>query len=252
MSPRARNALFLVAASGVAALLVPALVRLAVADAGDTVAAHYLDVAVGQRRSLNVVSSVIFDYRGFDTVFEQLILFAAVVGTTLLLRVQTGETDREPHDARPSRDVPPTAGAVRVAGVWLAGVSVLVAVYIILAVHVTPGGGFQSGVLIAGAVLAVYLVDEYGLYDRLTSKVVLEGVEATAAGAYLAVGLTGLIASGSFLANVWPLEAPDGLYAGGTIWVLNLIVGFEVTAGFMLIFSEFLQQAVLIRERAAR
>lgn len=249
MSGRVREVVFLVAAVGVAALLVPAFVDLAGVDPGDTVAAHYLEVGLAQRRSYNVVSSVIFDYRGFDTVFEQLILFAAVVGVSLLLRVQSRESDEEPRDARPSREVSATAGAIRLAGIVLAGVCVLVAVYIILAVHVTPGGGFQSGVLIAGGLLAIYLADEYALYDRLNPTQFVETVEASAAAAYLAVGLLGLMVGGTFLANVLPLQAPDGLYAGGTIWVLNLIVGFEVTAGFSLIFGEFLEQAVLVRER---
>lgn len=253
MTARGRHVLFLIGAAGIAGLLIPALVRLAaVGDFADLVAGYYLDVAVAERHSYNVVSSVIFDYRGFDTMFEQLILFAAVVGVALLLRVQAGEVEREPQESRATRHVPGTSSAIRVAGVVLAGFTLLVALYIILAVHVTPGGGFQSGVLIAAGLLSIYLADEYRVYDRLAPVTLVERVEAVAAGSYLVVGLAGLAVAGTFLANVLPLGDLGGLYAGGTIWVLNLVVAFEVTAGFVLIFTEFLEQAVLIRQRARR
>lgn len=253
MSARARHLLFLAGAAGLLAFLVPASFRLAaVAEFSDLIAGYYLDVGVNERRSYNLVSSVIFDYRGFDTMFEQLILFAAVVGVSLLLRVQAGEVEREPQESRGTRQVPGTSSAIRFAGIFLAGFALLVALYIILAVHVTPGGGFQSGVLIAAGLLSLYLADEYRVYDRLAPVAAVERVEALAAGSYLLVGLAGLAVTGTFLANILPLGELGGLYAAGTIWVLNLIVAFEVTAGFVLIFAEFLDQAVLIRERAGR
>jgi len=37
----------------------------------------------------NVVTSVVFDYRGFDTLGEATVLFCAVVGVALLLRKVT-------------------------------------------------------------------------------------------------------------------------------------------------------------------
>lgn len=254
MSARLRTIVFVVGAVGVAAALVPALVQLTAVDAfADLIATYYLEVGVEQRESYNVVSSVIFDYRGFDTMFEQLILFSAVVGVSLLLRVQREEVEeREAHDSLPSRDVPSTSGALRLAGSVLVGFALLIGVYILLAVHLTPGGGFQSGVLVSAGFLAIYLADEYALYDRLTSVAVLERIEAVAAGSYLLVGLAGLVVGGALLANVIPLGEVGGAYAGGTIWVLNLIVGIEVTAGFVLVFSEFLQQAVLVRRRGRR
>lgn len=246
-----RLAVFTVGAVGVAATLVPALVQLtAVDEFADLIANYYLDAAVEERRSYNIVSSVIFDYRGFDTMFEQLILFAAVVGVALLLRVQREEVEERAHESRSARDAPPTSDAIQVAGAVIAGLSVLIAIYIILAVHITPGGGFQSGVLVAAGLLAVYLADEYALYDRLTPIDAIERVEAISAGSYLVVGLAGAAAAGTFLANFLPLEELGGLYASGTIYVLNIIVWFEVTAGFVLVFSEFLQQAVLVRRRA--
>lgn len=253
MTARARQLLFLAGTAVAAPLLAAALIDLArTADFARLIGAYYLDAGVADRRSYNVVSSVIYDYRGFDTMGEQLILFAAAVGVGLLLRVQRGEVERSARESIAGREVPSPSSALKLAGVVVMGFTFLIGVYIILSVHVTPGGGFQSGVLLASGLLAAYIASEYGVYARLAPEAVLERVESVAAGLYVAVGFAGLLVAGSFLANFVPLGSMGGLYGGGTIWVLNLIVGFEVTAGCILIFTEFLEQAVLIRERARR
>ena len=48
-------------------------------------------VSVPERHVTDVVTAVNFDYRGFDTLGEEFIFFAAVLGVVLILRPQTGE-----------------------------------------------------------------------------------------------------------------------------------------------------------------
>ena len=87
MSRGVRSGLFLVSAAGLTALLL-----WAVADLPDF--GHYRgpygkvlnSVAVGERHTTNVVAAVVFDYRGVDTMGEEFILFASVMGVALLLR----------------------------------------------------------------------------------------------------------------------------------------------------------------------
>lgn len=249
MSRATRNALFLASATVAGAVVVGALVQVtSMDDFRDLISVYYLDVGVVSRSSYNVVSSVIFDYRGFDTMIEQLILFTAVVGTTLLLRRQAGEREEQARSSLDARAVPAPGSAIRAAGIVLAGFSVLVAIYVILAVHVTPGGGFQSGVLVAGGVLILHVALGFDVYGPVVPTSTVERIEAISAGVYVLVGVAGIVVAGSLLANVLPLGSLGGLYGGGTIWVLNLIVGFEVTAGFVLLFTEYAEQTLLIRE----
>lgn len=250
MSRTTRNVLFLASATVAAAVVVAALVQVtSMDDFRDLISVYYLDGGVVSRSSYNVVSSVIFDYRGFDTMIEQLILFTAVVGTTLLLRRQADEREQQVRSSLEAREVPAPSSAIRAAGIVLAGFSVLVAIYIILAVHVTPGGGFQSGVLIAGGVLTLHVALGFDVYGPVVPSSTLERIEALSAGLYVLVGVAGIVVTGSLLANVLPLGSLGGLYGGGTIWVLNLIVGFEVSAGFVLLVTEYAEQTLLIRER---
>ena len=80
-----------------------------------------LRVAVAQTHATGVVSAVNFDYRGFDTVGEEFILFTAAAGMAVVLRHLRGERDRSAVDEAAGRDVPPTSGAVRMVALLFAG-----------------------------------------------------------------------------------------------------------------------------------
>ncbi len=93
-----------------------------------------------QRHITNYVTAVMFDYRGLDTMVEEFILFTAVMGLVLLLR-----SGRDAAEQRP-RDVV-TSDAVRTVGGTLAPVLLLFGLWVITFGYITPGGGFQGGVI---------------------------------------------------------------------------------------------------------
>ena len=103
MSARARVPLFLVAAAGLAALLGLGVAGLpAFGDYHGPYGLVLNHVVLAQRHTTNVVAAVVFDYRGFDTLGEELILFAAVTGVALILR--------EAREAEAKRIVDPVRG----------------------------------------------------------------------------------------------------------------------------------------------
>ena len=57
-------------------------------------------IAVGQTNATGVVSAVNFEYRGFDTVGEEFILFVAAAGVATVLRHLRGERDRPARTRR--------------------------------------------------------------------------------------------------------------------------------------------------------
>jgi len=83
-------------------------------------------VAVTERHSTDVVSVVNFDYRGFDTLGEESILFASVRGAALLLRKQPSEEKRDPEEQKPGRQVPEMSDAVKVLTLGLAAPTILI------------------------------------------------------------------------------------------------------------------------------
>jgi multicomponent Na+:H+ antiporter subunit B len=65
------------------------------------------------------------------------------------------------------------------------------------------------------------------------------------------VAAAGLVFGTAFLANFLPLGTAGDLFSAGTMQPLSVAVGLEVTGGFVLILSEFLDQTLVVRRRGA-
>lgn len=248
LSFAARRRLFLIGAAGLGALMLWGLAGLPDYRDFTPLYGQVLNhVAVEERSTTAVVTAVNFDYRGFDTLGEEFILFAAVLVLVLLLRRLRGEhrgaLDRDPRHRHT------TSAAVRLTCVALVGPTVLLSIYITMHGHLTPGGGFQGGVIAATALLLVYLGSDYATMQRLRPMALVETAKAAGAGGFVLIGLAGLIAAGSFLENFLPLGTPGELVSAGTIPLLSLAVGIEVSGGFVLLLSEFLDQLLVIRRK---
>jgi multicomponent Na+:H+ antiporter subunit B len=253
LSFEGRRRLFLVGAAVLAALLVWGLAGLPDFRGFTPLYGQLInDVAVEERSTTAVVTAVNFDYRAFDTLGEEFILFAAVLGLALLLRQARDERYGPIDDDAPERRPPQTSAAMRLLTVLTVPFSVLVAVYITAHGHLTPGGGFQGGVIAATALLLVYLGGEYMAMRSVRPLALVETSKAAGAAAFVLIGLGGLIAGGAFLENFLPLGDPGELVSAGTIPLLSFAVGLEVAGGFVLLLSEFLDQLLVVRGGTAR
>ena len=244
----ARRWIFLVGGIGLAALLLRGLAELPDFQSFTPLYGQLINsVAVEERSTTAVVTAVNFDYRAFDTLGEEFILFAAVLGLALLLRETRDERQGPIDDDAPERRPPPTSAALRMLTVLLVPFTVLFAVYITAHGHLTPGGGFQGGVIAATGLLLVYLGGEYMTMRRVRPLSLVEVSKASGAAAFVLIGLGGLLAAGAYLENFLPLGEPGNLISAGTIPLLSFAVGFEVAGGFVLLVSEFLDQLLVIR-----
>ena len=238
MSRGARTGLFAVSAAGLTALLLWAVAGLP--DFG-----HYRgpygkvlnSVAVGERHTTNVVAAVVFDYRGVDTMGEEFILFGSVMGVALLLRHSRRERRRLPERVR--------SDAVRLAGIGFVAALLVLGLYVVAHGYLTPGGGFQGGVILASAFVLVYLAGDYHSYRALTPTPAVDFVEGAGAGGYVVVGIVSLLLGSAFLHNFGPLGTTGTLASGGSIPFLNVASALEVSAAFVLLFSEFLDELVV-------
>jgi multicomponent Na+:H+ antiporter subunit B len=208
-------------------------------------------VSVPERHITDVVTAVNFDYRGFDTLGEEFIFFAAVLGVALILRPQPGETPGHVADFATGRAVPPTSDAVRVLGLGLTPLTVLFGIYVVTHGQLTPGGGFQGGVVLATGVLLLYLAGEFEDLHGLYTEAILERAEAIGASGYVAVGLLGLVGGSAFLDNVLPLGRIGSVFSAGTVAVIDVCVGLEIAAGLVLILTTFLRQTIVLRRQGA-
>ena len=112
-------------------------------------------------------------------------------------------------------------------------------VYIISFGHLTPGGGFQGGMILVGAVMTFYLAYAYNILRRYTEEE-LELTEAGAILAFLFIGLLGLF-RGGFLDNLLRGGIRGSLLSGGFIPALNIVVGLKVAAGTLVVIVVLLE-----------
>jgi multicomponent Na+:H+ antiporter subunit B len=205
------------------------------------------DLAVAgtlQHRSANAVSSVNFDQRAFDTLGEELILLASVAGAAVLLRPRSDE-----------RETPGFPGGYVLAPVQLLTyvllpVTVLLGIDVILHGHLTPGGGFQGGVVLATGLHLLYVGGTFQTLERLRPLEAFELAEAFGAAAFGAIGIAALAASSAFLADVLPNGTFADAISAGTVPLLSIAVGIEVASSVVVLLAAFLRQALAIRETA--
>src|SRR5947209_104701 len=136
---------------------------------------------------------------------EEFILFAAVLGASILLRREPDELahsggsggsggDEGPRDRAGSG---PTLEVVRVFGYVVLPFVVVVGIYVIAHGHLSPGGGFQGGIVLATGLHLLYIAGDYAALRRLCPERVFEVSEAAAAAAYVLLGLAGLAVTGA-------------------------------------------------------
>jgi multicomponent Na+:H+ antiporter subunit B len=236
---QARLLLFAPAIAGFGALLVWAVAGLP--DFGSTEHRYgYVinHVALPERHMTNAVTALVFDYRGFDTMGEEFILFAAVTGVVLLLRRHEREGGHVQSDSTRS-------DAIRVVGVLGVGVGVLVGLWLVAFGFVTPGGGFQGGVAVASGVVLVYAAVDYRAWSRVGRPDVLEAFEGVGAGAYVVIGIAALVAGMPFLTNLLGPGDAGTVWSGGSAALVNWAAGTEVAAANLLLFGEFLEEYIV-------
>jgi multicomponent Na+:H+ antiporter subunit B len=116
--------------------------------------------------------------------------------------------------------------------VWLI---ILYGIHIILHGHLSPGGGFAGGVVIALAFLNVMLTYGHQTITRWLNIDFLHDLEPACGALYLAVGILGIAMSGSFLANFLSKGTLFNLISSGNILVLNIIIGIKVAMGLFTV-----------------
>jgi multicomponent Na+:H+ antiporter subunit B len=206
-------------------------------------------VAVAETNATGVVSAVNFEYRGFDTVGEEFILFVAATGMAVVLRHLRKERQQKEDDPTADWAIPPASDAVRLAALFFTGPVVVMGWFLASHAQTSPSGGFQGGVVLATAFILIYLSGEFLLFRRISPADVTDAVEAVGAGGFAASGISAVVMGLPYLKNFLPRgTVPGAVSSGGTIPLISFFVGVEVAAAFILIVGELVEQNLLVRQ----
>lgn len=241
---RVRITVFLIAAVGMAALFAWSYRDLPpLGDYRGPYGYYITQLAVYERHATDTVNAITYDYRGIDTLGEEYILFASVIGVLLLFRKQP-EEDESNKDWEFPEDRIPATDTIRITMQVMVAMMVVFGIYIASHGQLTPGGGFQGGVMLATAPLLVFLSGRVDTFDKVVSSPLLDLAEATGAAGYAAIGVSAILAGAAFLTNWIPLGQTGSLLSSGTIECISVAVGLEVSGSFVLVMHSYLQEII--------
>lgn len=179
----------------------------------------------------NLVSAIYLGYRAYDTLGETIVLLVAVTGTIGILKkagavLEDRTSFALPGEKRKSNYM--RTHLLETVTSKLGPIVLLFGFYVMLYGHLSPGGGFQGGVVVASGIVFLALGSSGDATSGLIRQDVLGRIEALAFLLLLLVSMSGIFLGRGFLDN--PLRVYSSLPAAFII-LLNIIIGLKVGAG---------------------
>ena len=199
---------------------------------------YYAERTAADIGAANIVTAIVVTYRGLDTLGEVTVLFlaASIVGLVLSRNMQlpNGLNAPNPPKAPPQRA--PVGELLTTGTRYLVPMILLLGVYVFVNGHLTPGGGFQGGAIVASGVLMLLLADPLKKF----SHGLISAIESLAGIFYVVIGLLGLLLAGGFLDNRFlPLGTLGELFSAGAIPLIYSLIGLKVGAEFSSMLADF-------------
>ncbi len=161
----------------------------------------------------NLVTAIVVTYRGLDTLGEVTVLFIATAGIGFLM----GKKKKLITPKRPASELLQNGAS------FLLPIIILFGVYIFMHGHLTPGGGFQGGVVIASGILFMMLINQDWSHN------VFLFLESFSGFFYVTIGALGIVLAGGFLDNrILPLGTFGTIFSAGAIPLIYSLIGLKV------------------------
>lgn len=171
----------------------------------------------------NYVAGIIVTYRGLDTIGEVTVLFltAAIIGLVLSHQFKQAQSEAE--------TLTPAGEMLRVGSRLLSPLILLFGAYVFVNGHLTPGGGFQGGAIIASAFLLILISDPLKSFGHRLITL----IESISGFSFVTIGILGVFIGGGFLdSRILPLGTVGELLSAGTIPIIYSLIGLKVGAEF--------------------
>ena len=208
------------------------------------VSTFYVEEGMRHTGAMNIVTSIILDFRGFDTLGESHVLFIAVCMVLMLLKLPEGDSpadvlERERADAFDRHFDPREDAILENCVTVIVPLLVVFGAYILLNGHLSPGGGFSGGTVL-GAGLILYLC-AYG--SRRTRRIF--NFKIYLAITALALAFYALSKGYVFFTGANGIENGLGpgtfgrILSGGLLMPLSVAVGLVVASTMYALYALF-------------
>ena len=179
----------------------------------------YLDKTKSELKTANTVTAIVVNFRGFDTLGEVTVLFLAATALGSILF-------KKRHHICDRTVLLPASSIVSAGAKLIFPAIIVLGAYVFIHGHLTPGGGFQGGTIIATGFLLMLIAYR----DFSISHNVLSVIESLAGIGFVTFGLLGFMNGGTFLQNFLGTGMLNDLFSGGVIPIIYILVGFKVAA----------------------
>jgi multicomponent Na+:H+ antiporter subunit B len=206
--------------------------------ANNEVIQRYIEKGEEETGAVNIVTGLILNYRGFDTMGETHVLFIAASCVMILLLIAEGEEKRAGYAfdryLEPKNDI-----IIQKVANFLVPVVFVLGIYVILNGHLSPGGGFSGGAII-GAGLIMY-VSAFGFRktERFFNEHVYKVAKVSALCFYVCSLSYYFYMGDHRYNNHIPLGTPGDILSSGLILFINIFVGTEVACTMYAFYALF-------------
>jgi multicomponent Na+:H+ antiporter subunit B len=231
------------------------------------VSPYYLETTVELTHVPNAVTSVVADYRGYDTMFETTVIFTAGVVCFFVLRALGGTGLREESQERLYRHVltgvtvrvkaggkiPESSDFQRIDVSWtppdliikticrlLVPFIQLFGLYVICFGHYSPGGGFQGGVILGASIITYAISTDLRSGVRRLKEKTVALLAATGVFIYAGTGALCLLLGFNFIDYhaLAPILFVDRVMARSHgIFIVEVGVGIAVMSTMIWIYN---------------
>ncbi len=195
---------------------------------------HYISEGVKETGAINLVTSVLYDYRAFDTLGEATVLLTAAAILSFLVPVSKAEMLGTKYSI-----------IVYQTTKFIIPFLAVLGAYLIFFGHLSPGGGFVGGVVMS--IIPILMTITYGVdFSEYKFKPAKEKLlEDLGAIGFILLGLLAVLTGSKFLASGQDLFETGNtgeLISAGLIPYLNLMIGIKVGAGLTIIFNSLIKE----------
>lgn len=186
---------------------------------------RYVEAGMEETGAVNSVAGMILDYRAFDTLGESFVLFTATCAVTLLMCAAPGQKKRKPEPETLRYDTNPI---VRTVCKLVIPIILMFGIYVVLNGHLSPGGGFSGGAIMASALIIYAIVWGEEKASKTIPKKVISIVTLCALAFYALSKTYSFYTGANHLHSIISPGTPGRIFSAGLILPLNVAVGFVV------------------------
>ncbi len=193
---------------------------------------YYAENAAEDVGAQNLVTAVVVTYRGLDTLGEVVILFltAAIIGFFLQLSKSQIKKSTRKEKIKPASEILQTGAKALVPLIFLFGI------YIFINGHLTPGGGFQGGAVIATGFVLMLIANPI----QKVNHGIISFVESISGFSFVIIGVLGILLAGGFLDNhIIELGVFGEILSAGAIPIIYAFIGLKVGSELSGIVGSF-------------